>query len=130
MTNPVLPFYLKFNIGQHNSRLIFITPVKGHWMHLNVSYNVKTLLSAQRRNAAALRKPFKKPSNQDALHLPPQRATDLGSHQAAKSFKAVKVCDVETQPVGQEALKLRPPNLMASLCFLYDCQVGNMTSES
>lgn len=93
-------------------------------MHLKVSHNVKTLLSAWHRNATTLRKPFRKPSNRDALHLLLQHAADLGSHHAAKSFEAMSMCIVETQPVGQEALRLRSPNLMASLCFLYDCHVG------
>lgn len=59
-------------------------------MHLKVSHNVKTLLSARHRNTSTLRKPFRKPSNQDALHLLLQHNADLGSHLAAKSFEAHK----------------------------------------
>lgn len=57
---------------------------------------LKLSFALRRRNAATLRKPFQKPSNQDALHLLLQHTADLRSYQAAKSFKAAKVCNVET----------------------------------
>lgn len=111
-------------------RLHFITPVKGHWMHLEVSHNVKTPQSPQRRNAATSRKLFRKPSNQGTLHLLLQHAANLGSHRATESFEVMSMCVVETEPVGREASRRRSPNLMVSLCSLYDCHGGSGTDGS
>lgn len=76
LKNPALPFPLKLT-GSAQFETKFITPVKGHQMHLHVSHNVKTLLSALHRNAITLMMPFRKPSNQNALHLLLQHAADL-----------------------------------------------------
>lgn len=76
LKNPALSFHLKLT-GSAQFETKFITPVKGHQMHLHVSHNVKILLSALHRNAITLMMPFRKPSNQNALHLLLQHAADL-----------------------------------------------------
>lgn len=94
-------------------------------MHLKVSHNFKTLLSAP-----ALKSHHIKDTIQEAIQsgcIAPAAAAHGGISdpiKLLKAFEAMSTCVVETQPVVQEALRLRSANLMASLCFLYDCHIG------